>query len=152
MILWKKKWKQFIYIVAYRSNSQRELILNIYYENYKVKLIDDLNNELNGNFRKAVIALFYSPVDYDCYQLKKAINGLSTDESTLIEILATRSNKRIAEIKKRYREIFDGIYIRKEIKSKISGYFEKILQALLEGKRPDIPFPDEKNCEDVQNY
>lgn len=137
-----------INIVAYRSNSQRQLIANNYYEKYKVKLIDDLNKELSGNFRKAVVALFYSPVDYDCYQLKKSIKGLGTDESTLIEILATRSNKRIAEIKKRYSEIFDGTDIRKEIKSKTSGYFEKILQKILEGARPDIPNPDEKSCEE----
>ena len=44
------------------------------------------------------------PVELDCYELKAAVKGAGTDEDALIEILASRSNKRIREINKKYQE------------------------------------------------
>ena len=73
-----------IKIVAHRSNEQRQEILRAYFNKYQRRLTDDLRNELSGNFREAVIALFFSPIDYDCYQLYSAMKGLGTNEDTLI--------------------------------------------------------------------
>jgi hypothetical protein len=44
------------------------------------------------------------PVELDCFELKAAVKGLGTDENGLIEILASRSNKRIRDINKKYQE------------------------------------------------
>lgn len=50
------------------------------------------------------------PVELDCFELKQAVKGLGTDEETLIEILASRSNERIRAINDSYqRSLFDGI-------------------------------------------
>jgi hypothetical protein len=46
--------------------------------------------------------LFYSPVEYDCYELHRAIKGLAIDEEVLIEILTSRSNKRLHAINSLY--------------------------------------------------
>lgn len=37
-------------------------------------------------------------MEYDCYELQRAIKGLASDEEVLIEILASRSNKRLLAI------------------------------------------------------
>jgi hypothetical protein len=44
------------------------------------------------------------PVELDCYELKQAVKGLGTDEETLYEILASRSNERIKAINETYKK------------------------------------------------
>ena len=143
-----KDMNKLINIVAYRSNEQRQLIKDSYLQNFKCNIQDELKSELSGNFQKAVVALFYTPVDYDCYQLYKAMKGFGTDEDVLIEIIATRSNKRIAEIKDRYPQFSQGKELKAHIASETSGFLKKILLELLEGKRSDNRHPDQQACEE----
>ena len=134
-----------INIVAHRSNEQRQYISQEYFRQFKKSLYDDLKSELSGNFEDAVIALFYTPEDYDCYQLRKAMKGLGTNEDTLIEILATRSNERINRIKQRYSEMYNRNLVA-DVESDTSGFFREILKKLLEANRPNNPYPDEQEC------
>ena len=143
-----KEMDKLINIVAYRSNSQRQLILDAYKMRYNTNLIDDLKSDLNGNFKKAVIDLFYTPVDYDCYQLGESIKRFGTNRDTIIEILATRSNVRITDIKKRYPEINEGKDLIKEIQNNTSGFFRDILIKLLECGRLNYKNPDEVECKE----
>ncbi len=41
-------------------------------------------------------------MEYDCRELNRAIKGLGTNEEALIEILASRSKKRIQDINNLY--------------------------------------------------
>jgi hypothetical protein len=48
-------------------------------------------------------------VEFDCHQLHRAIQGVNGDEEVLVEILASRSNKRLEKINNIYpksRKIF----------------------------------------------
>ena len=141
-----KNMANLIQIVAHRSNNQRQQILASYYDTFKTPLTDDLKRELSGNFKEAIIALFCTPVEYDCYQLRKAMKGLGTNEDTLIEILATRSNQRIREIIQKYNHIFQRDLL-KDIQSDTSGFFREILKKLLEASRSDNLYPDESESE-----
>ena len=102
-----KNLDQLIKIIAHRSSNQRQEISKEYKNKYQIELLNDFKKELSGNFQETVISLFYTPVDFDCYQLNKAMKGLGTNEDTLIEILSSRDNERIIEIKKRYIEMYN---------------------------------------------
>ena len=141
-----KNMNGLIHIIAHRSNAQRQEIKNQYFQQNNKNLIDDLKKELSGNFQDAAIALFYTPLDYDCYQLYKAMKGLGTNEDTLIEIIATRSNERINQIKRRYLEMYNRELL-KDIESDTSGFFRQMLKKLLEANRSNNPYPDEKDSE-----
>lgn len=142
-----KSQDKIIKLITNRTNEQRQKIKESYNSLYNSDLIKDLQKELSGHFEDVVVALFYTPIDYDCFQLRKAVKGLGTDEDALIEILATRSSNVIEEIKKRYSEMYPGRTLIKDVEGDTSGKFKKILLALLEAKRPESAQPDLAECE-----
>ena len=142
-----KDMNKLINIIAHRSNEQRQEIFKTYTEHYKISIIDDFKLELKGPFQKTAVALFYTPVDYDCYQINKAFKGLTNDEDTLIEILSTRSNNRIKEINNRFPQMYEGKILDNVINSETSGFFCKILLKLLKGERSNNSQPNEEDCQ-----
>ena len=143
-----KDMNRLINIIAHRSNEQRQEIFKTYSEHYNISIMEDFKLELKGPFLKTACALFYTPVDYDCYHLNKAFKGLTNDEDTIIEILSTRSNNRIKEIKNRFPQMYEGKNLDKVINSETSGFFCKILLKLLEGERSNNTQPIEEDCQD----
>jgi hypothetical protein len=133
-------------IVTHRSNAQRQKIVEEYYKQYQKNIRDDFRSSFSGNFQDSLVALFYTPLDYDCNQIYSAMKGLGTNEDSLIEIFATRSNERINQIKQRYSQMYNQKDLVKEINNETSGFFRKILLALLNGNRNVNPVPDEKEC------
>ena len=132
-------------IAAHRSNAQRQQIVQAYYNENKKNIRDDFRSVFSGNFQEALVSLFYEPVDYDCHQIYSAMKGIGTNEDTLIEIIGTRSNERINQIKQEYFQIYKKD-LEAEIDSETSGFFKKILLALLKGERNVNPIPDEQEC------
>ena len=110
-------------------------------------LIKDLKSELSGKFEDATLALFQDTVSYDCWSLKKAMKGLGTDEDTLIEILATRPNYYINNIKKRYHEMY-GKSLDQDLSSELSGDLKKVILTLSLANRSENPNPDRGACND----
>ena len=144
----KKDEDKIIKIIANRTNDQRQKIKETYNSLYKSDLIKDLQKALHGHFEDVVVALFYNPIDYDCYQLRKAVKGLGTDEEALIEILCTRPPDIIEAIKKRYSEMYPGRTLLKDVESDTSGHFRKVLVSLINAKRNNNKeFLDYAECE-----
>ena len=135
-----------IKFIISRTNEERQNIKKSYNSFYG-DLIEDLKDEFNGDFEEAVLALFYHPVDYDCFELRKAIYGLGTDEDTLIEIIANRPNNILKQIKQRYTEIYPGTYLIQDVIDDSSGKFKDTLVALLEEKRANNTEANLEDCE-----
>ena len=66
-------------------------------------LISELNSELSGGLKKLCAGLCMSPADFDAMNLNKAIKGLGTDEQVLTEIICTRSNQELTDVKAAYK-------------------------------------------------
>ena len=136
-----------IKLVTSRTKEERIKIKEEYNSTMNSDLIKDLQNAYSYHFRDVLVGLFYSPLDYDCYQIRKAVKGLGTDEDALIEILATRSPETIEQMKSRYKDMFPGHDMISDIKDDTSGSFWIVLKALLENKRNENKNPDFKECE-----
>lgn len=134
-----------INIVAHRSNAQRQEIMRSYYNQFQKQIQDDFRSNLSGNFQEAMVALFFTPIDYDCYQIYKAIKGLGTNEDTLIEIFATRDNEGINQIKQRFPQLYKKDLLT-EIHNDTSGFFRDILEALLQANRSYNKNPNVEEC------
>ena len=125
-----RKPDQLIEIITHRSNEQRQLIIQAYNNQYNINIYDVFRTNLSGNFKDVVIALFYMPIDYDCYQIHKAVEGFGTNEDTLIEVIATKSTESLIALKQRFQQMFNKDLIQ-VIKSETSGHLQKILISLL---------------------
>ncbi|XP_004607693.2 annexin A13 [Sorex araneus] len=125
-----------IKILSSRTSDQRQQIKQQYKAAYGKDLEDVLKSELSGNFEKTALALLDQPREYDARQLHKAMKGLGTDESVLIEILCTRTNKEITAIKEAYQRLFNNS-LESDVKGDTSGSLEKILMSLLQANRDE---------------
>ena len=66
-------------------------------------MIKELKSELSGNLEECILALLEPKALYDAKSLRRAMKGAGTDEGCLIEILCTRTNAEIADIKQTYK-------------------------------------------------
>ncbi|XP_015242910.1 annexin A1a isoform X2 [Cyprinodon tularosa] len=125
-----------IEILVRRSNDQRQQIKEAYQQATGKPLEAELKKALKGDLEEVVLALLKTPAQYDAQQLKLAMKGLGTDEDTLIEILASRTNMQILEIKKVYKEEYKKD-LEEDIRSDTSGDFRAALLALCKAGRTE---------------
>ena len=135
-----------IKVIANRTNDQRQKIKLAYKTAYGRDLIDDLKSELRGKFEDAVLALFETPIDFDCRELNKAMKGAGTDEDTLIEIIASRPNWMLKKIKDRYKELYKKD-LESAVSSEVRGDLKRLLVSLLQANRSETTKPSDSECE-----
>uniref|UniRef100_UPI0037E894C2 annexin A1a isoform X1 n=2 Tax=Semicossyphus pulcher TaxID=241346 RepID=UPI0037E894C2 len=125
-----------IEILVKRNNEQRQQIKQAYQRASGKPLESALKSALKGDLEDVVLALLKTPAQYDAQLLKGAMKGMGTDEDTLIEVMASRTNREILEIKKAYREEYKKD-LEDEIKGDTSGDFRAALFELCKAGRTE---------------
>ena len=137
--------KAIIQIIANRTNRERLAMIDSFKRQFNRDLLKDLKSELSGKFEDATLALFKDPIEYDCYSLNKAMKGAGTNEDTLIEILATRPNYYINQIKEKYKVLY-GKTLEQELSSELSGDLKKVMLTLTSALRSTNVNADTTDC------
>ncbi|XP_061115721.1 annexin A3-like isoform X2 [Conger conger] len=142
--------KTLIEILACRSHAQRQVICKAYEEATGRALVDDLEGDTGGDFMRLLVALVTPPAQYDCNEIKRAMQGAGTNDSALIEIFASRSNEQIHAFSAAYLEEKER-KLTYDLKSEISGEYGTALLILAEGERDEDTDedPEEKAKEDA---
>ena len=135
-----------IQLISNRTNKERLAMIESYKKQFNRNLIEDLKSELHGHFEEAVLALFEDPIVYDCITLKAAMKGAGTDEDSLIEILATRSNKDITSIKQKYLQMY-GKPLEQDLASDLSGDLKTVMLTLASAFRSENANPNQAECQ-----
>ncbi|KAJ8412886.1 hypothetical protein AAFF_G00104680 [Aldrovandia affinis] len=99
-------------------------------------MITALKGALSGSLETLILGLMKSTAQYDASELKASMKGLGTDEESLIEIVCSRSNDELVEIKRVYKELFKK-ELEKDVAGDTSGNFCKLLLALVQTKRAE---------------
>ncbi|XP_056137408.1 annexin A2-A-like [Lampris incognitus] len=123
-------------ILTKRTYSQRREIAFAYERRAKKDMITALKGALSGPLETLILGLMKSTAQYDASEIRGSIKGLGTDEETLIEIVCSRSNAELVEIKSVYKELFKK-ELEKDVAGDTSGNFAKLLLALVQAKRAD---------------
>jgi len=125
-----------IEMIVKRSNEQRQQIREAYQRSSGKPLELALKNALKGDLEEVVLALLKTPAQYDAQTLKQAMKGLGTDEDALIEILASRTNREILDIKQAYKDEYKKD-LEEDIKDDTSGEFKAALLSLCKASRTE---------------
>nr|XP_049580055.1 annexin A2 isoform X5 [Syngnathus scovelli] len=123
-------------VLTKRTYPQRREIAFAYEKRAKKDMISALKGALSGSVESVILGLMKSTSQYDASEIRGSIKGLGTDEETLIEILCSRSNAELQEIKKVYKELFKKD-LDKDVAGDTSGNFAKLLLALVQTKRDE---------------
>jgi len=125
-----------IAVLVKHSTSQRLEIKSKYTTLFGRDIIDDLKSELGGHFEEAVLAMMMPTPNLLAKDLRAAMKGAGTDESTLIEILCSRSNADIKAIKEAYHKDFSRD-LEEDLGSETSGYFKRLLISMCNAGRDE---------------
>ncbi|XP_050429888.1 annexin B9-like isoform X5 [Adelges cooleyi] len=143
--------KAIINVLAHRVNAQRQDIAVHFKTMYGKDLISDLKSELSGKFEDLVVALMTPTFDYLAKELRYAMEGVGTNEETVIEIICTASNSEILNIKSAYHRLF-GSDLEKDLRGETSGSFRRLLVSLCQGRRSENTAVDVASAQvDAQN-
>lgn len=125
-----------ISVLVKRNNEQRQKIKVVYEASKGERLAEDLKDALRSDLEDVSLALLMTPAQFDAFQLRRATKGLGTDEEILVEILATRSNQEICEIKRVFKEEY-GEELEEVIVSETSDDFTTALLAMMKANKSE---------------
>ncbi|KAL5968959.1 Annexin A8 [Taenia solium] len=146
-----------IEILGTRTSQQRVEIAEAYKGSYGEAcgiafiipndLRERLQSELSGDFGELVDLMFYTIPELKAQLCYDAIKGAGTDELALIEVICTSTNSEIEELKKEYAKATEAT-LEEDVVGDTSGYFKRILVALLAAQRHE---PTEQQMKDIAN-
>ncbi|VDD79611.1 unnamed protein product [Mesocestoides corti] len=136
-----------IEVLGNRTSNQRIQIAEAYKASYGEDLRERLQGELSGDFGELVDLMFFTIPQLKAYICYKAIKGAGTDELALIEVICTSTNAEIQELKSEYARSTENS-LEEDVAGDTSGYFKRILIALLAAQRPE---PTEQQLRDIMN-
>ena len=130
-----------INILCSKSNSELQEIKKEYENKYNENLNEKLNKKLKSNLKELIQGLLQDPIEYDANEIFKAVDGIGTDDDTLIEIISSRSQDHLKDVSKKYFET------RKEsmenaIKNDTSQAYGRLITKMSKGERSENPYPN----------
>ncbi|KAF4517730.1 hypothetical protein B566_EDAN002935 [Ephemera danica] len=118
-------------ILTHDSHAQLKLVFQQYKEVSGGRCIEEaLRNEISGELLE-VECVQDKPL-YFARRLQKAMEGLGTDDTTLIRILVSRCEIDLGNIKRMYEKVYDKT-LESAVKSETSGDYKRALISLVGG-------------------
>lgn len=88
------------------------------------------DKELENDFRECALAILDFAQDIATFYSKRIKDSLSTNDSSLLRLIVTRSERDLELIKKKYSELFN-VTLLDDINKKTSGYHQQLLKAVV---------------------
>lgn len=89
-------------VLCKRTFAQRNEISQVFKTSYGKDLIRNIESETSGNFRQVLVALLQRPMVVEAIHLRESVAGMGTDENALIDVVCTKTNTEMMELKQTY--------------------------------------------------
>lgn len=132
-----------IEVIGARTSAEMKQVALQYKTMYGKDIVKDLCGEwkISGHFMEIVEYRFLTLGEFDAFCVRKAVEGLGTDEHALCEIFATRNNTQIKSLVQFYRSMYNRD-IEQDVMGDTSGHFRRILVSLLQANRDESSMLD----------
>ncbi|CAF0853823.1 unnamed protein product [Brachionus calyciflorus] len=127
-------------VLCRRTWQQRQEIAHAFKTGYGKDLLKNIKDETKGNFELVFKALLYTPSQLEAHDVKKSIERAGTDEEALVDVICTKTNSEMMQLKAAYQQMYHG-NLEKDVGSDASGYFKRFLVSLMASHRSENP-PD----------
>ncbi|XP_037025607.1 annexin B10-like [Bradysia coprophila] len=120
-------------ILAHGSFEHLRLVFEEYKQLSGQTIEHAIDHELAGDLKdaiKAIVECVQSPAAFFARELHEAIDGLGTDDSTLIRIIVSRSEIDLGSIKAEYERIYDRTLL-SAVKNETTGDYNRALCAII---------------------
>jgi hypothetical protein len=126
-----------ISIMTHRSKNQLQQIMECYSHEHKHSLEKDIIGDTSGNYQTLLVDLLRPVHAYKVESIRKAVRGIGTRESILIDVITQCSNAEILQIRSLYPDV------ERDVSKDTSGNFRKVLLDLLKGNRQETNVIDD---------
>ncbi|KAK3520734.1 hypothetical protein QTP70_031473 [Hemibagrus guttatus] len=139
-------------ILTNHSNDQRQSLAETYRSVTHQDLSVRLKTVLNGDLEVLILDLMMTPEQFEAQRLRRAMEGLGTDEETLLEILCLRSQEHLSNLAAVYTKEYQRD-LENDLTSETSGDFRQLLLALLKKQQvpEDVDLDVKILCEELNN-
>lgn len=125
-------------ILCRRTNQQRLQIALSFKTAYGKDLLKNVMSETGGDFQDLLKALLTPTVEFEAHELRESLSGIGTDEAALIEIICSKTNAQMLELRSAYKRLFNKD-MERDVRGDVSGYLQRILVSLMTGNRSEAP-------------
>ncbi|MES1911209.1 MAG: hypothetical protein MHM6MM_003683 [Cercozoa sp. M6MM] len=132
-------------IIGARSNAQRQQIKAAFSRLFNRDLVKDIKKETSGNFENLLVALLYTPVEFDAVSLRKAMKGIGTKHKTVCEVLLTKTNAQIELLKQAFSRLFQRDLVN-DLASEFRSRMETLVCNIARGSRVPESTPVDVNA------
>ncbi|KAI3688267.1 hypothetical protein L1987_81978 [Smallanthus sonchifolius] len=125
--------KVFVQIFSERSRAHLIAINTCYHDMYGGSLKKAIKKETSGLFERALLTILQcaeNPAKYFAKVLHKSMQGLGTDDTTLIRVIVTRTEIDMQYIKAEYHKKYKKS-LNDAVHSETSGHYQTFLLSLL---------------------
>lgn len=138
-----------ISIVTRRYPHELKIIRDTYRTKFNRDLVADIHSETSGDYREILEALFQDAIHFDAYCLHRAMKGAGTNDTCLIEILASRTNAELQQIKQIYQAEHRKS-LEASVASETSGDYKEFLLRLCNGRDESTAVIDNNARQDAE--
>jgi len=143
-----------VHVSGSRTFEQRRMIRREYEridEHEKRNLIQDFKSNLSGDFQNLVVPLYMEKGEFDAHLMEQAMRGVGTDTNLLNEILCTRTNDEIMDLKSAWKLWIDS---KQRLEDRVSeetkkffgiSHYHNLCLKLLEAYRAQPAAVDDKS-------
>ncbi|CAM9731598.1 unnamed protein product, partial [Choristocarpus tenellus] len=145
---------QLISIVCGRTKKHLARVDQYYHSMFNMSLDKQIQKECSGAYETFLRYTLMPEADFDATMLKKAMDGIGTNETLIILVLAPLTNERMLAARERHNAKFNTSLMDR-LKSELSGSFEDCVMALINGGRDESEEADEylavKQAQELHN-
>lgn len=143
-----------INILGSHNAEQRLEIAKQYKQSFGEDLCEKMKEELSGDFETVIVAMLQDPSEFEAIMCRDAMAGAGTTEETLIEVIATKDNEEIQELKEKYTALTEGNSLEEDLEGDLDSDFRRLMVALVQGARnAEYDEVDEEQvAQDVEDF